>query len=222
MNFSNWKNYAIAFVITAIIFGTTLGLSSWLNDKRVDELRQIQDSISINLLSSDMQFTLLRDANCEDLFNTSIGKELGDLADRLSYMETIGKGSDAEVVTLKKYYSLLEIRDFLLANSAATKCPKRPIPILYFYGSDCPDCVKQGQVLTFLRQHHPDVLRVYSFDHSLDVSALRTLANVYKVTEPFPAIIIKGKAYNGFKSIEDIQSLIPELTASSTATTTKK
>ncbi len=218
----NWRKYAVSFIFTAAIVITALLISSWIDSRRVDELRNIQDSISINLLSADMQFNLLKDAACGDLFNSAIGEELGNLSDKLSYMESIGKGGDPSVVTLKKYYSLLEIRDYLLSNSAASKCPKRPITILYFYRSDCPDCDRQGQVLTYLRQHHADILRVYSFDHGLDVSAVRTLANIYKVASPFPAVVIKGKTLNGFHSIEDIQKLLPELMATTTAATSTK
>ena len=127
-------------------------------------------------------------------------------------------------MTLKRYYSLLEIKDYLLINSA-TKCINRPTTIIYFYKSNCDECKAQGDVLTYIRQHNPGKLRVYSFDQDLDVSAVKTLANIYKVKPPFPALVIKSKAYNGFKSMEDIQKLIPEIvpkaTATSTATTTK-
>lgn len=219
---TDWKKYVVAFVITAAIFATAFGITSWVNGQRVDELRTMQDAISVNLLSSDMQYNLLRDANCSDLFNASVGQELGDLSDRLSYMESIGKGADPAVVNLKRYYSLLEIRDYLLANSAASKCPRRPVPILYFYTANCPDCDRQGQVLTYLRQHNPDILRVYSFDDNLDVSALRTLANIHKVADPFPVLVIGGVTYNGFKSIDDIQKLVPSLATSSTATSSPR
>ncbi len=215
----NWRKYLVSLIFTVAIVVTALLISSWVNSQRVNELRNIQDSISINLLSSDMQFNLLRDAACEDLFNSSIGEELGNLSDKLSYMESVGKGTDPSVVTLKRYYSLLEIRDYLLINSAATKCPKRPITILYFYQADCPDCDRQGQVLTYLRQHHPDILRVYSFDHDIDVSAIKTLANIYKVADPFPVIVVNGKTLSGFNSIEAIQKLLPQLVATSTTAT---
>ena len=219
---SDWKKYALAFVITAGIFITAISISTWFNNHRINEIRGLQDSISINILSSETQFNLLKDAACTDLFSSALGQELGNLSDRLSYMESIGKGADSDVVTLKRYYSLLEIKDFLLINSTAAKCPKRPIPILYFYQADCPDCDRQGEVLTYIRQQYPDIVRVYSFDYDLDVSALKTLANIHKVNTPLPAIIIKDKTYAGFHSIEDIQGLIPELNATSTATTTKK
>ena len=218
----DWKKYALAFVITAAIFITAFSISGNINDKRVSEMRNLQDSVSINILSSETQFNLLKEAACDDLFGSALGQELGNLADRLSYMESIGKGDDADVVTLKRYYSLLEIKDYLLITGAAAKCPKRPLTILYFYRADCPDCIRQGQVLTYIRQHSSENIRIYSFDYDLDVSALKTLANISKVKEPFPALIIKGKTYSGFKSIEDIEALVPELVATSTATTTRK
>ena len=219
----DWKKYLLAFVITALIFGTAIAISSSINNKRLNEVRSLQDSISINILSSETQFNLLKEAACDDLFSSAFGQELGNVSDRLSYMESIGKGADPEVVTLKRYYSLLEIKDFLLITGTASKCPKRPITILYFYTADCPDCDRQGEVLTYLRQHHPDILRVYSFDYALDVSALKTLANIHKVKVPLPAVVINNKTLTGFHSIEDIEALVPELAASSTpktATTT--
>ena len=218
---SDWKKYVLTFIITAGIFITAISLSNWFSDRRMNEIRGLQDSISINILSSETQFNLLKDAACTDLFTSALGQELSNLSDRLSYMESIGKGSDSDVVTLKRYYSLLEIKDYLLINSTAAKCPKRPIPILYFYKANCTDCDRQGEVLTYLRQRHPDTLRVYSFDYDLDVSALKTLANIHTVDSAFPALIIKDKTYTGFHSIDDIQTLVPELvTATTTATST--
>ena len=218
---SDLKKYALAFIITSAIFITAISISSWFDNQRLTEVRTLQDSVSINILSSETQFNLLKDAACTDLFTSNLGQELGNLSDHLSYIESIGHRNDTDVITLKRYYSILEIKDYLLINSTATKCPNRPIPILYFYEANCPDCDRQGEVLTYLRQHHPDTLRVYSFDYNLDVSALKTLANIHKIAEPLPALIINDKTYNGFHSIEDIETLVPELDATSTATTTR-
>ncbi len=212
------RKYLLTFFITLAIFLTAIGISSWINNARVQNVRNIQDALSINLLSSDMQFNLLRDANCDDLFDPATNAELGDLGERLSYMESNGKSNDPELVTLKQYYSLFEIRDYILSNTAAAKCPARPVPILYFYSADCDQCAEQGQALTYLRQHNPTAIRVYSFDYNLDVSALKTLANIHKVAAPLPALVIKGKTYNGFMSMDDIRKLIPELNVASSTT----
>lgn len=216
MNRLDWKKYALAFLITATIFVTALLVSARINDSRISELRSLQDSISINILSSETQFNLLREAACDDLFGSSLGLELGNLADRLSFMEENGRANDPDVVMLKKYYSLLQIKDYLLISGAAAKCPSRPLTILYFYRGNCIDCAKQGQVLTYIRQRSPLNIRIYSFDYDMDVSAIKTLAHINKVGEPFPAIIVSGKTYNGFRTVEDIEELVPGILGTTT------
>jgi thiol-disulfide isomerase/thioredoxin len=211
----DWKKYLLAFIITATIFATAILVSSWIDGKRVEEVRSIQDSLSLNILSSETQFNLLKSAACDDLFTSDIGQELGDLSDKLSYFESVGRGSDLDVQTLKRYYSLLEIKDYMLINSA-TKCKNKPVTILYFYDSNCDECKRQSDILTYLREHGQNKLRVYSFDQDLDVPAIQTLANIYKVKKPFPVLVIKGKAYGGLKSLEDIEKLAPEIMATST------
>ena len=87
----------------------------------------------------------------------------------------------------------------------------------------CDDCEKEGYVLTRLRETYPD-LRVYSFDYNIGLSAVNTLISVNKVKNELPAIIIKDQTYYGFKSVEDIEKIVPELAkikATVNATSTK-
>ncbi len=85
--------------------------------------------------------------------------------------------------------------------------------ILYFYGnsSDCPECSQTAIVLNALRQQYED-LRVYSFDTNLDLSALETLKSMYGINaKNLPALVISEKTNIGFKSVDEIKDLIPEL-----------
>lgn len=217
----SWKKYILTLLITIAILVTVISISSWIDSKRVSEIRTIQESVSLSLLSSEIQFNLLKTADCNDLSTSDIGTELGTISDRLSYFESIGRGTDAEVISLKRYYSLLEIKDYLLVNSA-TKCKDRPVTVLYFYEGNCPDCSKQGDVLTYIREQYPKKFRVYSFDRSMDVPAVQTLASINKIKRPLPAIVIKDTTYNGFRSVEDIESLVPEILATTTVATSTK
>lgn len=217
----DWRKYLLTLVITVAIFITAIGISVFIDNKRIDEIQSMRDSISLNILSSETQFNLLKQASCDDLFSSELGHELGDMSDQLSYMEATGRGNDPDIITLKQYYSLLEIKDYVLISSA-NNCKHRPTIILYFYKADCPDCDKQGDVLTYVRQHYPDNIRIYSFDYDLNVSAVKTLATLYKVKKIFPALVINAKVYDGFHSIEDLQRLVPVLAATSTGTSTKR
>lgn len=217
----NWKQYIFSFAITAVIFATAIMTSNYFAQKRVDEIRGIQDKIAIDTLSSETQFSLLEESSCKDIGTGSLSTELGTLEDKLSYTEKERGENDAEVQTLKKYYFLLEIKDYLLMNKISQKCKKTPISIIYFYSLDdkCTDCEKEGYVLTRLREKYPD-LRVYSFDYNADLSAVKTLISINKIKDEMPAIIVKDNAYYGFQSIEDIEKAVPELKKLKVSTTT--
>ncbi len=224
------KKYLFSFVITAIIFATAIFISNYLGQKKLDDIRNIQDKISIDILSSETQFSLLEESSCKDIGVGTLSTELGSLENKLAYTESQRGSSAPEVVTLKQYYSLLEIKDYLLMNKISEKCKKTPVSIIYFYstGEKCPDCEREGYVLTSLRQTYPD-LRVYSFDYNINVSAVKTLISVNKVEGKLPAIVVGDNAYYGFQSIEDLEKTIPELetlralnSSSTTATSTKK
>lgn len=208
----DYKKYIFSFVITAIIFATAIYLSNYFSQKKLDEIRNIQDKISIDILSSETQFSLLEQSSCKDIGSGSLSNELGNLEAKLSYTENQRGTEDSEVQTLKKYYSLLEIKDYLLMNKISEKCKKTPLSIIYFYSNSdrCEDCEREGFVLTKLREKYPD-LRVYSFDYDIDVSAVKTLISINKVENKLPAIIIKDKIFYGFQSIEDLEKAMPEL-----------
>lgn len=208
----DWKKYFFSFAITAIIFTTAIILSSYFSDKKIDEIRGIQDKIAIDILSSETQFSLLEEYSCENVGIGTLSDELGEIENKLSYTENQRGHDDIEVQVLKKYYSLLQIKDYLLMNRISEKCKKTPLSIIYFYSTDasCEDCEREGFVLTKLRETYPE-LRVYSFDYNIDVSAVKTLISINKIKNTLPAIFIKGKVYYGFQSIEDLEKAIPEL-----------
>src|SRR3989338_5795414 len=219
------KKYLYSFIITVIIFGTAIYLSNYFGQKKLAEIRSIQDKIAIDILSSETQFSLLEDSLCKDVGVGSLSTELGNLENKITYTENERGANDSEVQTLKRYYSLLEIKDYLLMNRISEKCKKTPLSIIYFYSTDktCGDCEKEGYVLTHLRETYPE-LRVYSFDYNIDLSAVKTLISINKVKNTLPSIIIKDKIYYGFQGVEDLEKAVPELqklkTASSTTATT--
>lgn len=224
----DWKKYFFSFVITAIIFTTAIFLSNYFGQKKLDEIRGIQDKIAIDILSSETQFSLLEESSCKDVSDSNtLSKELGTLADKLAYTENDRGTDDVKVQSLKRYYSLLQIKDYLLMKKISDKCKKTPLSIIYFYSNkgDCPDCEKEGYVLTRLREEYPE-LRVYSFDYNLDISAIKTLISINKIENKLPALFSGDKLFYEFQSVENLENNIPGLKklrdaklASSTPTT---
>lgn len=207
-----WHTYVIAFVITTSIFGLAFLLSNTLNQKRVEEIRSIESKISIDILSIETQFSLLEDLSCGEISETFLTKELSSIGSRLQFMEGERNPDDPELVSLKTYYSLLLIKDYLLMNKVSEKCGTHTISILYFYSNkgNCPECDRQGAVLTRLGQLYPEV-RIYAFDYNLDTPAIDALTSIHRIKEEFPAIKIKNNTYYGLKTLDEMEALIPEL-----------
>ena len=208
----DWKSYILAFVITIGIFVTILLISHYVSSQKLASIRDTQDSIAIDIMSSETEFSLLSELSCKNIGTSALSAELNSMADKISYSENnIGKTDD--ITKLKKYYSLLEIKDFLLQQKITEQCGKKVTSILYVYttADNCSECTKQGYVLTALRQKYPD-LRVYSFDDTINLSALTALLGLYGVKDTaLPAIIVNEEKYTGFQSLEDIEKLIPDV-----------
>lgn len=224
------RKYIFTFVLTATIFATAFFASSFFSDKRVENVKEIQDNISIDILSSETQFDLLKEVSCSNVNESMLSPQLSEIGDKLSKTESDRGADDADVLYLKKYYTLLEVKDYLLSKQFVAKCgaAKKPVSIIYFYSNkgDCQDCQREGYVLTRLKEKYPD-LRVYSFDYNLDLSVVDSMKRIYKITSGLPALVIEDKTYIGFKSVEELEELLPDTlktseTATSTATSTKK
>lgn len=209
----DWNKYVVTFIITALIFGAALYTSNLLDKSRMGDLRSIQDSISLNILSSETQYDLLRETSCKNVNDSILSTELNSLEKKLSYLEPSDpKQNSDEFNYIKKYYELLQIKDFSLMQRLSEKCGLKPISILYFYGSktECSDCEKTSTVLNYLRSQYPSV-RIYSFDRRLSVAAVDTLAKIYKIQEPYPVLVMNDETYSGYLSLDKMKDLLPEL-----------
>ena len=186
------KKYIFTFVITSAIFATAFFTSTFFSNKRIESVKSIQDNIAIDILSSETQFSLLGEVPCSNVGESSLSPELSTLGDKLSRTEADRGTEDKDVIYLKKYYSLLQIKDYLLSKKLANKCgiAKKPIFIIYFYSNqgDCPDCEKEGYVLTRLRE----------------------------------ILVIEDKTYIGFKTVEELEKLLPDTLKVATTTVSKK
>lgn len=207
------KKYLFTLVITSTIFVTAFFASTYFSSLRAGSVKEIQDNIAIDILSSETQFDLLKEVPCANVNENMLSAQLSELGEKLSHTETERGSDDATVVYLKKYYSLLQVKDYLLSKKLTEKCgqAKKSVFIIYFYTNKggCPDCARQGYVLTRLKQMYPE-LRVYSFDYDLDLPVVDSLKAIYKIGDVLPSIIVEDKAYSGFKTIEDLEILLPE------------
>ena len=172
-------------------------------------MKDIQDSIAIDILSSETQFSLLSELSCQDVSSANLSDELASIAEKIEFTEQNTTSNTTKILELKKYYTLLEIKDFLLTRKIADRCGEQVSPVLYFYTTkdNCSECTRQGYVLSELRARS-DHVRVYSFDYALETPALRSLLALYKIKDTeLPALIIGQKKYTGFQDIEKVSKL---------------
>ncbi len=220
-----WAKYLITFLITGFIFVTAIVANNYFNDKRISQIRSLETGISIDILSLETQFDLLQEQSCKDISGKPVlSNELDSLGHKLAFTEAQLGADNPQVISLKKHYSLLEIKDMLLMKKVSEKCNLKPTTILYFYSNkkgECTDCKRQGYVLTELIKQNPDV-RIYSFDYNIGLPAITTLTEMKNIKkDALPGIVLNDKTYSGLQSMDDILAILPDL-ATTTATSTAK
>lgn len=205
----DWKKYLIVFLITATLFLSASYLSNYLGGRKINQIKTIQDNIAINILSSETQFSLLQELSCKNVSGSVLSGELDELGKKLEWGQE-NLGNTDEVAYLKKYYSLLEIKDYLLMKKIAAGCKVKSAFILYFYttAENCSECERESLVLSSLREKYPE-LRVYSFDYSIDLSAVKAMLSIYNIEDTkLPAVVLGDELLTGFHSVEELDALI--------------
>lgn len=205
----DWKKYVITFIMTATVFGTAIVINNYFNRARVTEMKSLYESISTDILSSETQFSLLSELSCKEVGSKILSQELGELARKIEFTEKNVGTSSRDIVQLKKFYSLLEIKDYLLMKRITERCGQKIMFAFYFYanGDKCEECIKAGNTLTKLREQYPE-LRVYSFDYFLDLSVIKTLISIFNIQDTLPAIVMGDKVFYGYKSIDELEKIL--------------
>lgn len=218
------RNLALALAVTIAIIGTVAYAINYLNRARIVQITDLQSRLTTDTLSVETQFALLAEAPCEYLTeNNTLSQEVSELGSRLALAESQLGNGNAQVQELRKQYTLLQIRDYLLTKRLAEKCEVDPTVVLYFYSNKpgaCEDCDRAAVALGYLHESNPK-LRVYAFDYDLDLGALKTLIAVEKVAPDFPAFVIEGTPTYGFATVDEFKRFFPkDFFATTSATST--
>ncbi len=207
------QRYILVFIITLVIFGLAFFMSSIFSNNKIDQLREIQEQISMDILSTETRYALLEQTSCAHSVTSleeeqGLSRELNDLARRLKFMESQLGSEDQDVIFVKKYYSLLQVKDYLLMEKIKDRCGENLFTILYFHQGDCDSCQQQSLVLDELVKEYPET-RVYWFDKDVNTPAVQTMLSIFSIKQG-PTMVIGDKTYEGFYSFEEIQTIAPE------------
>ena len=203
------SKYLTVFALTTLIFLLGLLFGNFVSNTKLKQLNNIQEDVKVDSMAIELQFQLLAEDPCSAINATPLTDELYDLSSKLEFMEnSLGK-TNKNVLRLKEYYSLLELRHWLLLKKTKKECNENTILILYFYSNmqDCRKCEEQGYVLTYIRKKFPNV-RLYAFDINLGNVALDTVKKIYINKKGLPVIVINDNAYYGFMDRDAIEKII--------------
>ena len=205
------SKFIAAFSITILIFLVIIVSNNYFNEIRMNQLQKIYNDIRVDALNAEAQYEILSENPCLMMNFDPISGQLFELGNKLTEMEdSLGK-TNAQVLDMKKYYSVLEARHWLFVKKVSKQCNSNATPILFFYSNagDCGDCEQQGFVLGYIKKIMPQVY-IYSFDSNLDSSAVKALKASYNITE-VPSLVIKEKVYAGLKDADSITSILQNL-----------
>jgi hypothetical protein len=213
-----------AGILTIILYflGIVTGYFIQANilSKTEEELKKVQEEFFVYKQN-------LENIQLEQLYLTTHKGELSckilvsivdEMYDNLAYfwsrlpakLEVYEKYSEVqpEYVKLKRDYTLLSIRAWLLSLSVKEKCGEDIVPALYFYSKDCDTCIEQSYVLDELKKENPN-FSAFIVDYNLDEPIVRIIIRTYNVTE-VPSFIINDKLYSGFQSLDQMRRIISE------------
>ena len=201
--------YLAVFATTTLIFLIGLIIGNYISNTKLKKIDKLEQDLRIDTMSVELQYMLLSENPCAITDSNVLTEELYGIGNKLDYMESRLGSDNPNVLWIKEYYSLLEIRHWLFMNKIKKDCNSKNPLILYFYSNkgDCPKCEEQGYVLSYIRKKYP-ATRVYSFDININNTALDSIKDIFKITnKELPILIINGKVHYGFKDRTDIESL---------------
>jgi len=198
--------YMAVIATTSLIFVIGLVIGSIITSSKLSDINNMQQTLRTQTLAIELQYDLLEEEPCSS--QTTAVEELFETGTKLDYMESSLGKDNPEVLQLKEYYSLIELKHWLFTEKLRKQCSRNTSSVAYFYSNagDCDKCEEQGFILSYLHKKHPS-LNIYSFDINMDNPALKTFKQQYDV-KTTPTIILNKKTFNGFMNLTQLNSVI--------------
>jgi hypothetical protein len=200
--------YVATFSLATLIFISGLIVGQIIAEVKFKEFTAVATELKTSLLAMDTQEKIAEKYLCDvDIFKLT--EEKSKLGRRLAFLEEKYGKNDEKVIALKKEYSLLSIRQWLLVEEFKDNCYGNLTIILFFYSNrrNVSDSEIQGSILDYIYYHYPKKVVIYAFDYDLDLEVINILKEVFGIKQ-VPSLIINQKVYTGLVSREMIEELL--------------
>src|SRR3989344_6167101 len=206
----DWLRILLALLIASFMF--TFGILGGFFARGVLEgsVIRIQETTKNELLNVETISLLDEHYPCNLQILDTTTKKLNYLGDLITVLEEKKGKNNADVLELKKLYSILETRHMLLLMNREKACNQQYNIFIFFYSND-KDCKNDVDnlafILTYLRNKHDDV-RVYSFDLNLNSDLINVLEEEYSMGGCSGLVLNKKKINLEIKNSDQLEKLL--------------
>jgi hypothetical protein len=215
----NTRRYILAGVITIGIFLLGLMMGFVIEGKRVTFVENLFDDQRAEFESSQLQYAYIQSleskGECPGIYSIFFEnlKELDKASKRLETYVQESKINDEGFNSLKREYTIEQLRYWLLSKQTRDTCDDDLVRVLYFFsnGEDCDNCEQQGFVLDYLKKVYGQKLLIFSLDADFEQEPMiPILKRQYEISE-FPTLIIEDEKIEGFTDVDELQTKICSL-----------
>jgi hypothetical protein len=205
------SRYLYAFLIGTAIFILGFAITYSVAYAEYQRVSTLNDDVSYGIFQEKLQFSLFDQDICKgDSYQRASdalafqGSILADLEEKM------GKNNE-NILTRKKFYSLVLAEHLELINTINQECNESFNTILFFYSNEKEDAEKSkyvGGILDVLYQQNKGDLFIYSFDMNLDSDIIGAFKEKYSVEAPMKLVINERYTTNSVNNIAQLQSIL--------------
>ena len=209
----NLRIYAVALAFSALLFLVGLLVGAQLSSQVSQGFAKQAASLQEDTRELELMLLLISSSGNESRLCPALLEQGGIFDNRttefglsLNVLEKTRGRLNPEVQSLKREYSVMQLRDYLLFRQIAGQCGRINQVIFFYTNVACQDCVEQGQILREFKREHPEVL-VYTFDVDIGTPVVSALLSAYNINS-YPALLVNGRVVQGKKTGTELQATL--------------
>ena len=205
-----------AAILTTIVFLSGVFFGLVIGSEKVNSLERKISGLDESIQNADLQFlffsTMDKNISCKYLSGEAsrLGIEADNLGKQVSAYENAKKIKESDFHELKKRYTSILIKDWLMVEKIKKTCGENYTIVLYFYSNkNCDTCKEEGIVLSYLKEKLNGDFLVFAIDGDMDLQIVQTIKDVYGINQ-YPSLVINGEPYYGYMNTTKIKEILCE------------
>jgi hypothetical protein len=193
--FQDKRRYVLSIIIGTVIFFLVFGITYSISYFEFQRVSTQQNALAYQIFQDKLDYSFFNKSICMNESFQSISQDLafqGTIMDDLE--KKFGK-NNADVLSRKEFYSLIELEHLEFIDSKIQKCGFHINIIMFFYSNSPGDLTRSedtGKMLDNLYNMNPSNLIIYSFDINLNTDLINNLLSKYDIKSS-PTIVVNEK-----------------------------